>query len=92
MKRGIGIVLVLGMAMAASPAYCCSPTELIQKQRAFSAAVKAAFDRDPGGDAGRQAQVKLVTDRYGDVKNSTNGGYIIDMMCKENDELLAIYK
>ncbi|MBV9456344.1 MAG: hypothetical protein JO141_02325 [Bradyrhizobium sp.] len=92
MKRCVGIFLVAGTVMAAGPAYCCSPAELIQKQNAFAAAAKTAFERDPGGDAARQAQLKLVIDRYSGLKNSTNGSYIIDMMCKENDELLAIYK
>jgi len=95
MKRGVGIglaIAVAGITIAAHPAYCCSPAELTQKQKAFADAAKAAYQRDPGGDEGRQAKVKLVIERYSGLKNSTNGSYIIDMICKENDELLAIYK
>lgn len=55
-------------------------------------ATRVAFARDPGGDAARQAKVKLVIERCNGLKDSTNGNYIIDMTCKENDELLAIYK
>jgi hypothetical protein len=85
--------LIAGMMMAAAgPAYSCSGTDLIQKQKAFADAVKAAYARDPGGDAARQPQVQTVIGRHGDLKNSTNGGAITDMLCKENDELLAIYK
>jgi hypothetical protein len=92
MKRRVGILLLAAMTMQASAAYCCSPAELVQKQKAFGEATKAAFARDPDGDAARQAKVKLVIDRYKDLKNSTNGSFIIDMICKENDELLAVYQ
>ena len=94
MKRRVWIVLAGTVAtmLTAYPAYCCSPIELVQKQKAFAAATKEAFDRDPGGDAARQEKVRTVIERYKDVKNSSNGSYIIDMICKENDELLAIYK
>jgi len=67
-------------------------TELSEKQKAFAEAAKAAYQRDPSGDEARQAKVKQVIERYSGLKNSTNGRYIIDMICKENDELLAIYK
>ena len=33
--------------------------------------------------------MRLVIERYSGLKNSTNGSYIIDQICKENDELLA---
>ena len=95
MKRGVAIfttAALAGMAIEINAAYCCSPAELAQKQKAFAAATKAAFDRDPGGDAARQAKVKLVIERYSSLKSSSNGSYIIDMMCKENDELLAVYE
>ena len=93
MKRSaISAAAVAAMLLQASAAYCCSPAELTQKQKAFAEATKAAFERDPGGDAARQAKLKLVIERYSGLKNSTNGSYIIDMICKENDELLAIYK
>jgi hypothetical protein len=85
-------VAIAGIAMAAGPAYSCSPAELTQKQKAFAEAAKVAYQRDPGGDEARQAKVKQVIERYSGLKNSTNGSYIIDMICKENDELLAIYK
>jgi hypothetical protein len=94
MKRRLAILLTTAMAatiMQTSGAYCCSPAELVQKQRAFANATKAAFERDPGGDATRQAKVKLVIERYSGLKSSSNGSYIIDMTCKENDELLVIY-
>src|ERR1700730_3231618 len=84
-------VLVAGLLMAAGPAFACSPGELVQKQKAYGDAVKAAFDRDPGGDSARQAQAQVVIGRYSGLKPGP-GGYIIDMLCKENDELLAIYK
>ena len=69
-----------------------TPAELGEKQKAFAVAAKAAYQRDPGGDDARQAKVKQVIERYSALKNSTNGRYIIDTICKENDELLAIYK
>lgn len=95
MKQRMAIrlaIAVTGMTIAAGPAYCCSPAELTQKQKAFADAAKAAYQRDPGGDEARQAKVRAVIERYSGLKNSTNGSYIIDMICKENDELLAIYK
>jgi hypothetical protein len=95
MKRRVGIFSLAAVAavmLGASAAHCCSPTELTQKQKAFAEAAKAAFARDPAGDDARQAKVKLVIERYNGLKNSTNGSTIIDMICKENDELLAIYK
>jgi hypothetical protein len=85
-------VLIAGLAIGAGPALACSSTDLTLKQRAFGDAVKAAFARDPGGGVARQAKAQAVIARYGDLKNSTKAGYIIDMLCKENDELLAIYK
>jgi hypothetical protein len=91
MKR-FACILMAGMTLSASPAYSCSATELMQKQRAFSDAVKTAYERDPGGDATRQARVQAVIGRYGNLKNSTDGRYVVDMLCKEHDELLAIYK
>ena len=84
-------VLVAGMMISAGPAYSCSPGELVAKQKAYGDAVKAAFDRDPGGDDARKAQALVVIGRYSGLKPGP-GGYIIDMLCKENDELLAIYK
>ena len=66
--------------------------ESYAQAQVFAEAAKAAYQRDPGGDEARQAKVKLVIERYSGLKNSTNGRYIIDMICKENDELLAIYK
>jgi hypothetical protein len=55
-------------------------------------AVKAAYDRDPAGDPARQARVKEVLERYKDVGKMTNGPAILDIICKENDELTMIYK
>jgi hypothetical protein len=90
--RAILIAATAAMIMQTGAAHGCSPAELVQKQKAFGEATKAAYARDPGGDAARQAKVRAVTERYSDLKNSTNGSYIIDMICKEHDELLAIYK
>ncbi|HEY6254740.1 MAG TPA: hypothetical protein VIY51_03005 [Xanthobacteraceae bacterium] len=84
-------VLVAGLMISAGPAYACSPAELIQKQKAYGDAVKAAFDRDPAGDDARKSQAMVVIGRYSGLKPGP-GGYIIDMLCKENDELYAIYK
>jgi hypothetical protein len=80
-------------AISAGAALACSPAELVQKQKASADAVKAAFARDPAGAAARQAQMLAITARYGELaKSSTNGPYLIDLLCRENDELLAIYK
>jgi hypothetical protein len=88
----VACILLMGMSVSAGPALSCSGAELVQKQKAFSDAVKAAYERDPGGDAARQARVQGVIGRYANLKNGSDGRYIIDMLCKENDELLAIYK
>jgi hypothetical protein len=93
MKRpAILMTAVAAIIMQGGAAYGCSPAEMAQKQKAFGEATKAAFARDPGGDAARQEKAKLVIERYSGLKNSTNGSYIVDMICKEHDELLAIYK
>jgi len=81
-----------GLILAQPAAAGCSATDLIQKQKAFSEAVKAAFERDPSGDSARQARVREVIGRYGDLKKSRDGSQVIDLLCKENDELIAIYK
>jgi hypothetical protein len=83
--------LLASIAMA-GPALACSPGELTQKQKAYADAVKVAFDRDPSGDDARRAKAMAVIDRYSGLKPGINGGYIIDMLCKENEELFAIYK
>ncbi len=90
--RPFGSILLAGLLTAAAPALACSPGDLVQKQKAYADAVKVALDRDPGGDAARQAQARAVIGRYSSLKAGPNGGYIIDMLCKENDELFAIYK
>jgi hypothetical protein len=90
--KTLACVLMAGTLLSAAPAFACSPTELTQKQKAFSSAVKAAFDRDPSGDAGRQVQAQTIIARYKGLNDRMNGGYLIDMLCKENDELLAVYK
>jgi hypothetical protein len=89
--KQLACILLAGMAMA-SPALACSPGELTQKQKAYGDAVKVALDRDPSGDEARKARAMAVIERYSGLKPGFNGGYIIDMLCKENDELLAIYK
>jgi hypothetical protein len=81
-----------GLVMVAGPALACSPGEFTQKQKAYGDAVKVAFDRDPGGDDARRAKAMAVIDRYSGLKPGPYGGTIIDLLCKENDELLAIYK
>ena len=85
-------IWLAGMVMVAGPALGCSPGELSQKQKAYGDAVKVAFDRDPAGDEARKAKAMAVIDRYSGLKPGINGGYIIDMLCKENDELIAVYK
>jgi len=86
-------ILAAAVTLSAAPASACSSGELQQKQKAFSEGVKAAFQRDPGGDAARRAKVQEITVRYyTSLKNVTHGGSIIDALCKENDELLAVYK
>jgi hypothetical protein len=93
MKRRVYLTAATAaIVMQTGAAYCCTPAELVQKQKAFGEATKAAYERDPGGDATRQAKVRQVIERYSDLRNSTNGSYIIDMICKQHDELLAIYK
>jgi hypothetical protein len=84
--------LMAGLLMGANPTLACSTADLTQKQKAYADAVKAAYARDPAGDAARRAKLEAVVARYAELKNSTNGSHIIDMLCKENDELLAIYK
>ena len=85
-------ILTAGALIAAGPALACSPGDLVQKQKAYSDAVKVAFDRDPSGDEARKARALVIIGRYSGLKAGINGSYIIDMLCKENDELLTIYK
>ena len=89
--KNLAFVLALTAAVAAGPAHACSGVELYQKQRALGDAVKAALDRDPGGDPARQTRAQTIIDRYSGLKPGP-GGYLIDMLCKENDELIAVYK
>ena len=91
MIRSMGFLLASLLASAGA-SIACSPSELAQKQKAYADAVKAAYDRDPAGDPARQARVKEVLERYKDVGKMTNGPAILDMICKENDELTMIYK
>jgi hypothetical protein len=86
------ICALVACALSAGAALACSPAELVQKQRAYGDAVKAAFARDPGGDSARQARAQAVIARYAELVKSTNGGHIIDAICRENEELLAIYQ
>jgi hypothetical protein len=86
------VYTLVACALSAEAALACSPAELVQKQKAYGDAVKAAFARDPAGDPARQARMQAVVARYGELVKSTNGAYLIDMMCRENEELLAIYK
>ena len=88
----IPLMLVATSLVLTQPAAACSATDLIQKQKAFAEAVKAAFERDPSGDPARQARAQAVIGRYADLKKTGNGSQVIDLLCKENDELAAIYK
>jgi uncharacterized membrane protein YeiH len=85
-------VLVAVLLFPIQHALACSGAELTQKMKLYSDAVKVAYAKDPGSDQARQAQVQAIIARYSDLKKSINGAYIIDMLCKENDELLAVYK
>jgi hypothetical protein len=78
--KSFACALIAGSLLSADLAFACSGADLIQKQKAFSAAVKASFERDPSGDAGRQAKVQAIIARYKDLKETTNGGYAIDML------------
>jgi hypothetical protein len=87
------VYVLVACVLSGGAALACSPAELTQKQKAYGDAVKAAFARDPGGDGARQARAQAVIGRYGElVKRSSNGAYLIDMVCRENEELLAIYQ
>jgi hypothetical protein len=84
---------LLAIMIAAGPALACSPTELVAKQKAYSDAVKTAFARDPAGDDARKARALALIARYGEVAKSAGpSGNAIDLMCRENDELAAIYR
>jgi hypothetical protein len=86
-------LLLAATSLASSQALACSANALQQKQKAYSEAVKTAFARDPAGDAARRAKVQDVVAHYvASLKNVTHGSTIIDTMCRENDELLAIYQ
>jgi len=92
MKAWVSI-LIAAAALAAKPALACSAVELQQKQKAYGEAAKAAFARDPAGDAARQLKAQDVIARYvASLKGVSHGSAIIDTICRENDELLAIYK
>jgi hypothetical protein len=86
------LVAAAGLLLSAGSALACSPAELVQKQKAFAEATKAAYARDPAGDEARRARMQAVIARYADLQNSRDGGYVIKMICKEHDELLEIYK
>ena len=86
----LNCAVLIANLLVSGPALACSAAELGQKQRAFADAAKAAYERDPGGDAARQASVKAVVARY--VEKMSGGAAAIDAMCRENDELLTIYK
>jgi hypothetical protein len=81
------LLLLATLLASAGPGVACSPAELIQKQKAYSDAVKAAFERDQAGDQARQARMQAVIDQYKDLRKSTNGPDIIDMLCKAVDDL-----
>jgi hypothetical protein len=91
MKQLACVWLAAMVTVAGPAALACSPGELTQKQKAYADAVKVAFDHDPAGDEARKAKAMAVIDRYSGIKPGA-GGHIIDMLCQENDELLAIYK
>jgi hypothetical protein len=72
-----------------SAGLACSSAELTDKIRMFGEATEAAFARDPGADEARKAQVQTITSRYSGLKSAPG---VIDAICREYDELLAVYK
>ena len=91
--KSFGFILVAATTFAANSALACSAAELQQKQKAYGDAVKVAFARDPSGDAARRQKAEGVIARYAaSLKGVSHGATIIDTICRENEELLAIYK
>jgi len=86
------VYALLACVLSGGAALACSPAELAQKQKAYSEAVKAAFARDPAGDGARQTRALAVIAHYGELVKSATRGYPIDIMCRENEELLTIYQ
>jgi hypothetical protein len=92
MKKMISIVFAASLLIgAAAPAAACSPGEYARKVGEFALATKAAFERDPGGDPARQARVREITERYA-PQVQKSGGTAFDLLCREYDALLAVYK
>jgi hypothetical protein len=83
------IILLPVMLWSVQPVLACSSAELTDKIRMFGEATKAAFARDPGGDEARKAQVMTITGRYSGLKP---GPGVIDAICRQYDELLAVYR
>ena len=90
--RLIIVVLVGIVPMWLQPALACTGPELADKMRTFSDATKAGYAKDPAGDESRKARVQTIIDRYRPLKHSTNGPAIIDAICREYDELIAVYR
>lgn len=92
MKTIVNLTIAALFSLAAAQtAAACSPVDYASKAGAFSLATKAAFERDPDGDPARQARVREITERYTPLAQKA-GANAFDVLCKEYDELLAVYK
>lgn len=92
MKTSVGLLLATLLSLGASqPAAACSAAEYANKAGALALATKAAFERDPAGDLARQARLRAITDRYVPLTQK-GGAQVLDVLCEEYDELLAVYK
>jgi hypothetical protein len=73
-------------------AHACSGPELANKMNAVTAASMAAFANRPEEDTARQNRVQEIIGRYATPKNEAGGAAALDTLCREYDELLAVYK
>jgi hypothetical protein len=73
-------------------AHACSGSELANKMNAVTQASMAAFANHPGEDTARQDRVQAIISRYAGLKNEAGGAAALDTLCREYDELLAVYK
>jgi hypothetical protein len=62
------------------------------KMNAVTQGSMAAFANHPGEDAARQNRVQEIIGRYAGLKNEAGGAAALDALCREYDELLAVYK
>ena len=92
-KMRLATVVLIGLVITGpAPALACSAPELAEKMKAFAASTAAAFAKDPNGDEARKARVQAIIERYRPSKLGSNGAAIIDAVCREYDELIAIYQ